>query len=396
MSFKDFFPKKTGNFEIDRFSTEALAILPYQTEIELKNKAIAQMLEEGGINIPPAPVVLSPLPRKYRTTTKRRVFFDGHKVTLHFGKKPGKELVASSTLEPDEHLKMYHFLQKTFSEPKNFKAGSVLNYFIIRGSYTEHALIFNVKRLSGDIVRILKAVTANICKNFPSLKNVFLYVDEKGSDYYLEAERPEKGISFKKLYGPDFLALRLNDRKYLYSPVSFSQINESILPVFFDEFKKFLTPEKNDILLDLYCGYGLWSLSTGDMFSAARGIELAADSVKAAASNAKFHFPNKNFRYESGFISADYLRSKLPPLKYENEWILLDPPRKGCENGVLEYLISRRPKKIFQLFCGADEIVPALKIYQNNNCKIEALIPFDFFPGTMNTEMLAVIVPAQK
>ena len=396
MSFKDFFPKKADCFEIDRFSPEALAHLPYSKETELKNNAITQMLKDGGINFAPSELVLSPLPRKYRTTTKRRVFFDGRKITLHFGKKPSKELVASSMLEPDEHIKIYHFLQKNFSEPKNFKASSVLNYFIIRGSYTEYALIFNVKRLSGDIVRILKSATANVCKNFPALKNVFLYVDEKGSDYYLESERPEKGIAFKKLYGSDFLALRLNDKKFLYSPVSFSQINESILPVFFDEFKKFLNPDKNDVLLDLYCGYGLWSLTAGEMFKSAFGMELAKESIQAAKNNAKFHFPDKNFRYETAFINQECLRSKLPAPQYKNEWILLDPPRKGCENGVIEYLISRRPKKIFQLFCGADEIVPALKIYQNNNCKIEALIPFDFFPGTLNIEMFAVISPAQK
>ena len=45
------------------------------------------------------------------------------------------------------------------------------------------------------------------------------------------------------------------------------------------------------------------------------------------------------------------------------------------------------------LFCGADEIVPALKIYEANGCKVEKLIPFDFFPGSMNIELLAVIRP---
>lgn len=391
MKFKDYFPTETENFKINHFSPDALADLPYEKELELKNYAIKKMLSDNGIKENIFPVIASPLPRKYRTTTKRRIFFDKKQIYLHFGKKHTQEKVAFSNLEPDTHIQIYNFLQKIFSQPRNFKVSSVLNYFIIRGSYTEHALIINLRQLSGDIIRILKAVSSSITEKIPSIKSIFIYVDPSASDYYLEAERPDKGINFKKIYGSDFLALKLDGKKFLYSPLSFSQINESILPVFFDEFKKYLTPQPDDILLDLYCGYGLWSLAAGDLFKSVRGIELSAESVKSAAKNAAFHYPGKNFRYETGFINTDCLRSKLPPSQGKNEWILLDPPRKGCENGVAELLIARKAHTIFQLFCGADEIAPALQIYQANNCRIQALLPFDFFPGSINIEMLAVI-----
>lgn len=391
MKFNEYFPSVTNGKIINRNSTDSLAELDYTEEIKLKNSAISQMLKDNGIKCTPSEITPSPLPRKYRTTTKRRVFFDRKKTVLHFGKKPGSELTALSDLEPDSHIEIYKFLQKFFSVPKNFKASSVLNYIIIRGSYTEHAVIFNVRQLSGDIVRILKTVSAAITSAFPIVKNIFLYVDETGSDYYLEAERPLKGITFKKLYGSDFLALKLNDRKFLYSPISFSQINESILPLFYQTLAEEMKDAENDTLMDLYCGYGLWSLAFGDIFKSVWGVELSAESIASARNNAKFHFKDKSFHYETGFVTAEYLRSKMPPPRRENEWIFLDPPRKGCAAGVLEYLISRRPKKLFHLFCGADEIAPALNIYLNNGCKIEKLIPFDFFPGTINIEMLAVI-----
>lgn len=391
MKFNEYFPTVSDGRNINKSSTDSLAELDYNVEIELKNTAVAKMLKDNGISAEPSELIPSPLPRKYRTTTKRRVFFDRKKVILHFGKKPGKEAVALSVLEPDSHIEIYKYLQNFFSIPKNFKASSVLNYIIIRGSYAEHAVIFNLRQLSGDIVRILKNASTAITSAFPIVKNIFLYVDETTSDYYLEAERPAKGISFKKLYGSDFLALKLNDRKFLYSPTSFSQINESILPIFYQTLANEMKSAENDTLMDLYCGYGLWSLAFGDIFKSVWGVELSADSIASAKSNAKFHFKDKNFHYETGFVTSDYLRAKMPPSRHEHEWIFLDPLRKGCAPGVLEYLISRRPKKIFHLFCGADEIAPALKIYESNNCKIEKLIPFDFFPGTMNIEMLAII-----
>lgn len=396
MKFNNFFPAQTGDFTINHHSTDALAGLPYQLELELKNNAVSAMLKASGLKISPAPTVPSPLSRQYRTTSKRRVFFDRGKVILHFGRKPCKEAVAFSNLEPASHIEIYQYLQKKLSMPQNFKAASALNYCIIRGSYTEHALIFNTRMLSADIIRIFKAVSNDLPKHIPAVKSIFLYVDETASDYYLEAERPAKGISFKKMYGPEFLALKLDNKKFLYSPISFSQINESILTVFKNKFMEYLTPEANDILLDIYCGYGLWSLLYGSIFKNVWGTELSAESVKSAISNAKFHYPDKKFHYETAFVTAEALRAKMPPPRRSHEWILLDPPRQGCAPGVLEYLISRRPGKIFHMFCGADEIIPALEIYLANNCCIEAVIPFDFFPGTINIEALAVITPPEK
>lgn len=388
MSFTDFFPKR-----FDPFSAEPLVELDYQEELKLKDRALALLLKDGKCSAKVETICPSPLPRAYRTTGKRRVTVRGKQVFLHFGRTPGREPIAFSLSEPESHGRIYRDLHRRLSDIRNRAAVEVMNYCIIRGSYTEHAVIFNVKRLSGEIVRCLKYIGEGAVKENPVIKSVFLYVDEKGSDYYLDAERPEKGVAFKKLYGPEHLALRLDGRKYLYSPTSFSQINESILPEFLEVLKKELAPSRDAQMLDLYCGYGLWSLAMAGEFKRVYGLELSPESIRMARSNAKFHYPDADLSFESGFIERDLLSGKLPPPGREKERILLDPPRKGCVPGVLEYLISRKPERILHLFCGADEIVPALKIYEANGCKVEKLIPFDFFPGSMNIELLAVIRP---
>ena len=180
-------------------------------------------------------------------------------------------------------------------------------------------------------------------------------------------------------------------KKILYPATVFSQINESIIPVFLQELEKYMLPNNETSLVDLYCGYGLWSLALGEKLNSVWGAELSGEAVKAAKSNALFHYPEKAFHYEALSITPDGLKGKLPPLKGKKECILLDPPRKGCAPGVLETLIARRPGKILHLFCGADEIAPALQLYQAHRCTIEKLTPFDFFPGSTNVEVLAVI-----
>ena len=391
MRFAEFFPEKTGDTKINIHSPESLALIPYDQELELKNKALKALLKEGKIKAPLAGLLPSPLPRNYRTTGKRRVTCAEGKLFFHMGKNHDKTQVSTSVLEAPEHQHIYDFCHKKLSHPRNREAAAALNYVILRGSYTEHTLIFNVKRLNGGIVRTLRAVADEAVATIPPLRSAFIYLDESSSDYYLEAERPEKGVAFKKLCGPEYLALKLENKKLLYPPTVFSQINESIIPVFLQELEKYLLPNNETSLIDLYCGYGLWSLALGEKLNSVWGAELSGEAIKAAKSNALFHYPDKNFHYEALSITADALKGKLPPLRGKKECILLDPPRKGCASGVLETLIARRPGKILHLFCGADEIVPSMQIYQANGCTIEKLIPFDFFPGSMNVEVLAVI-----
>ena len=394
MSFASLFPSEFKGNIIDSFSPEALADFDYNDELQLKNKAVKGLLDKSEYLKVLAPVVPSVLPRNYRTTSKRRVTFQNGKLYFHFGKKPQKQIVASSNLEAAGHQEIYQALHGFFSQKRFLSAGANLNYLILRGSYTEFALILNVRSLNASFIRSYRSCTEEIKKLFPSISSVFTYLDETGSDYYLEAERPVNQVAFKKLAGPANLALKLADKKFLYPAESFSQVNESILPCVL----KVLNDEipENVHLLDLYCGYGLWTLALGDKLLSAWGAELSNQSIQAAKSNAAYHYKDKPFHFEKNFISADLLKSKLPFPKGQKEYIILDPPRKGCAADVLETLIARRSAKIFHLFCGANEIVPALKIYQANGCKIEKLIPFDFFPGSLNIEMLAIITPPHK
>lgn len=391
MAFADNFPESWGSIAIDRHSPESLAQLDYAVELELKNKALAA---ETAAVIPAerlAPVHPSPLARNWRTTSKRRVSCRGREVFLHMGRKPGKEKVFLSPLEPDIHNRIYAFVHKMLVSCCR-KLAPVMNYCIIRGSYQEHVVIFNMRELSGDVVRHLRTLSNRLTADFPAVRSTFIYLDETGSDYYLEAERPQGKVSFKKICGSDFLALRLCGKKILYSPAVFSQINESIL----EDFRNVLTAEMalddKTTLIDLYCGYGLWSLICGENAGKVWGGELSAAAVADAVRNSGFHFKGRNFHYEALSINQETLRRRLPAPQ-GREIVLLDPPRNGCAPGVLETVISRRPEKILIMFCGADEIVPALKICLANGCRVEKLLPFDFFPGTVNVETLAVLTP---
>ena len=88
------------------------------------------------------------------------------------------------------------------------------------------------------------------------------YFDPTRSDYYLEAEKP-KGLQTKHLFGQRLLGLKVGETLMRYSPTGFSQVNESMVPEMVELAEKMLSPQKDDVLLDLYCGYGLFSHTLG-------------------------------------------------------------------------------------------------------------------------------------
>ncbi len=395
MTFAEHFPAEAAGIKITRSAPEALAALPYRDETAIKNRALTEFLAPV-TPCRPRPLIPAPESRFYRTTGKRRISCRNGKVQLHFGRTPGREDVAPSQLEPAAHMTIYRVVQQVLSRPRSRAAAAATNYCIIRGAGNDRTLILNVRQLSGDIVRTMRMTAETVQKEEPSVRSAFLYLDPTGSDYYFEAERPAGELNWKKLFGPERLSLRIaapEPQKFLYPPTVFSQINESILPAFADQLVRLLKPQPADQLLDLYCGYGLWSLLLAPRLQSVWGAEWSADAVRAARANAAYHLPDHPVRFETGAIDTAFLNRLGPPPRHQQELILLDPPRHGTAPGVLENLIARRPRRIAHVFCGVDEIPAALRIYRHNGCQVEILQPFDFFPGTMNLEVLALIRP---
>jgi len=181
----------------------------------------------------PGQVIRSPRARGYRTTSKRKAFLHGSTLYLLLGDKAAlpknRQYFTASPLEPKEHEIIYRFLQQKLSEPAFRLIAGHLNYLIIRGGYTEQAVIFNVDLLNGPLVRKLKLLSAHLQKLPIAVTAAFVYLDPSQSDYYLESKRPAETLNFKKLFGPDQLMATYHDCRYQFHPTSFSQINESMV-----------------------------------------------------------------------------------------------------------------------------------------------------------------------
>ena len=367
--------------EADSAHGESLAMLDYKDELRIKDAAIREFWDVNRLAGNPQKVIASPMPRAYRTTSKRRVYMEPG--NLQFDRQ-------ESMLEPEEHNKIYDFLFDKLITPAYKPLAYALNWIIIRGTYQYRVVIFNIKKIDASIVRKLKLIADALQKSPFHVTAAHAYVDTTESDYYLESKRPTEGLNFKQLYGPRELSLSLGHFSLRYPVTGFSQINESQIHNLIKAASRLLSLSKEDHFLDLYCGYGLFSFALGEAARSVLGVEWEGPSIDCAKASAK-HL-KKNYRFIAGKIDEDFVQTRLPrPVLNEPEKILLDPPRKGCEPGVIHALAMRKPIRVCHVFCGTDEIPASLKEWERYGYRVREVQPLDLFPGTPHLETIVML-----
>ena len=373
-----------------------LAHLEYKRELELKNRALKSFWEQHEIPGTLESIRASPLPRHYRTTSKRRAAWRKGTLYLHLaGIKPSqqKQPFLSSPLEPESHGRIFRFLRSKISEPPFQLVARHLNHLIIRGSYAELAVIFNVDTLNGPLVRKLKLLAGHLQNMDEPIASAFAYPDPSASPYYLEARQSQELLQLKRLFGRQRFMVEHHDCRFLVHPTSFSQVNESIVPLMLQEAHSLLAPEQGERLLDLYCGYGLFSHYLAPEYKQVVGVEAEGPSIDAAGANKKLNPGGDRVKLRSGQISAQSLEDLLPVPWPGKEAILLDPPKQGPKKGVLSALARREPGKVLHIHCNADLLPKSVMEWGKQGYHPLRAVPLDMFPGTTEIEVLLAFRP---
>lgn len=189
----------------------------------------------------------------------------------------------------------------------------------------------------------------------------------------------------------------VNGYTFEFSAGEFFQNNNLILPIVTNYVKENLhipgsQPDEPNYLVDAYCGSGLFSITCLTGVSKVIGVEVSADSVKFAERNAKTNkIENASFivgKAEEIFKNIDTPASRTA--------VILDPPRKGCDDVFLNQLSTYHPAKIVYISCNVHSQARDVEWFINNtdagkDYKVESVRGFDFFPQTHHVESVAVL-----
>ena len=190
----------------------------------------------------------------------------------------------------------------------------------------------------------------------------------------------------------------IDDFEFRNTAGAFFQNNNSILPRFTQYIRQHITPgslEESEkpikYLIDAYCGSGLFTITLSSLFSSSMGIDIAPASIVSARENAAV-----NKVSNASFMTAD--ASKLfEQVTYlpEKTVVIIDPPRKGCDDPFLQQLLKFGPRRVVYVSCNvhtqARDVGVLVEGVGDCRYEIESLQGFDFFPQTGHVEGVAIL-----
>ncbi len=365
----------------------------YDDEVELKKRALDDYWRDLFPSIPLRPFVPSPMGRRYRTVTKRKLFFFQGIPSLGLidPDKEGTTAILDCGIEPETHNSIYEEVQRILQTPRFRPLADVLRYVVVKGNYREQTVILTVRERRQKDQKSVTALSKKLTAAFPSIVGMFCYLDRSDGRYYLGEEDP-RGLS--RIFGNREIYQKISGRSFLFSPLSFSQINQSLIDQLIQEVLSASDPGGSGRVIDLYCGYGVFSLCLAEQAGATIGIERSAESVQAARENAKRQHAGRS-RFVQADINAEKLGTILPT-SMSGDVVILDPPRGGTEQGVLELVAARKPRRIIHLFCNSDIMAGEVKRWEDAGYVARWARPFDMFPGTRVVEFLVVFEPKEE
>ncbi|SCW03210.1 LAFE_0G05424g1_1 [Lachancea fermentati] len=223
---------------------------------------------------------------------------------------------------------------------------------------------------------------------------------ETGCISHLEVELDKKLVKTCVTNTRQVVTEYINGFTFQFSAGEFFQNNNSILPKvtkYVCDNLKIPGSQSDDphYLVDAYCGSGLFSITASKGVDKVIGVEVSADSVSFAEKNAKAN-GIKNCKFIVGKAEKIFASIDTP---CDRTSVILDPPRKGCDDVFLKQLSDYNPSRIVYISCNvhsqARDVQYFLQKTENGKAyKIESIRGFDFFPQTHHVESVCVLTRA--
>lgn len=187
---------------------------------------------------------------------------------------------------------------------------------------------------------------------------------------------------------PDELIEEVVLGKTLRVPLgSFFQVNLGVIELALQHTRKIFAASGCKILVDAYCGIGLFALLLGDLAQHVYGIEEDTAAIQAANENAAL-LGIARYDFYAG-KSERLLFYTLRQCRLEQTCLILDPPRSGCGKAVLKTLRQQKPRKLIYVSCAPPMLARDVKELLAAGYKLERVTPFDMFPQTAHCEAVA-------
>ena len=276
-------------------------------------------------------------------------------------------------------------MEKYRIEPYNEATGKgLVRHVLIRyGYFTKEVMVCLI--LNGNKLPKEEQLVKSLCE-IPGMTSITINVNKKHSNVIL-------GEEICLLWGQEYITDRIGDISYQISPLSFYQVNPMQTQKLYAKALEYAELHGEETVWDLYCGIGTISLFLAQKAKFVRGVEIVPAAIENAKENAKLN----------GLENTEFFVGKAEevlPREYKKngvyaDVIVVDPPRKGCDETLLETMVEMNPERIVYVSCDSATLARDLKYLCERGYELRKVCPVDQFGMTVHVETV-VLLSQQK
>ena len=272
-------------------------------------------------------------------------------------------------------------MEKYGIEPYNEATGKgLVRHVLIRyGYFTKEVMVCLI--LNGNKIPKEEQLVKSLCE-IPGMTSITINVNKKHSNVIL-------GEEIRLLWGQEYITDRIGDISYQISPLSFYQVNPMQTLKLYAKALEYADLHGKETVWDLYCGIGTISLFLAQKAKFVRGVEIVPAAIENAKENAKLN----------GLENTEFFVGKAEevlPREYKKngvyaDVIVVDPPRKGCDETLLETMIEMNPERIVYVSCDSATLARDLKYLCERGYELRKVCPVDQFGMTVHVETVVLL-----
>lgn len=190
------------------------------------------------------------------------------------------------------------------------------------------------------------------------------------------------------LYGKSFIIDSIGDIDFEISARSFYQVNPEQTEVLYGQALEYAQLTGRETVIDAYCGIGTISLFLAQQAKEVYGVEIVPQAIEDAKRNAELNGID-NAHFEAG--PAEEVIPKWYEQGKRFDVLVVDPPRKGCDEKLLQTILTYKPKRVVYVSCNPGTLARDLRILEDGGYKTQEVQPVDMFPQSSHVECVALI-----
>ncbi len=360
----------------------------YEAELRYKQQQVADALQRiGGLSVELRPIVGCASPDRYRNKAQYPVAQGEHRLLAGFYAPRSHRVIEhrDCLLQPavfrDLLEAVLRWAKKAGVSAYEEQTGSgLLRHIYIRQAEATGECMVCLVCTSGKLPAT-KALVESLRAAAPSLTTVVVNLNRKDTNVILGEE------SFA-LWGPGYITDELCGLRFRLSPHSFYQVNRRQAERLYGLAAEAAGLTGRETLLDLYCGTGTIGLSMAAHAREVIGVEVVAQAVEDARRNAE-----DNGMDNARFLCADAAQAaaQLQREGVRPDVVVVDPPRKGCDEALLHTIADMKPARVVYVSCDPATLARDIRRMQALDYAARYAVPVDMFPRTAHVETIVLL-----